>query len=95
MVLLEVDAKHVSGIELEGDTPRSVDVDGVAGREEPFQGVEIKPWKIHLLRRARSIQAIEADQDALMELGVDLGGAALRPQLSQCLALERPDHGAM
>jgi hypothetical protein len=30
-----------------------------------------------------------------VQLGVDLGGAAVRPQFGQRLAAERPDHGAM
>ena len=41
------------------------------------------------------VQPIEADQDALTQLGVDLGRAAFRPQLGQRFAPERPDHGAM
>jgi hypothetical protein len=95
MILLEIDAKSISSIELEGDAPRPVDMDRVAGRYEAFQGVEIKPGKAHLRRCARDIQPIEADQDALTQLGVDLGRAAFRPQLGQRFASERPDHTAM
>ena len=31
MVLLEIDTESIPGIELEGDTPRTIDVDRVAG----------------------------------------------------------------
>jgi len=95
MVLLEIDAEGISGVELEGDAPRSVDMDRVPGRNKTFQGVKIKPGKVHLLWRSRGIQAIKTNQDALVHLGVDLRRAAFRPQLGQHLASERPDHGAM
>ena len=59
MVLFEIDAEYVSGGELEGDAPRSVDMDRVAGRDETFQGMEVKPGKVHLIRRARDVQPIK------------------------------------
>ena len=80
MVLLEIDAESISGFELEGDAPRPVDMDRVADRNQTFQGVEIKPGKVHLLRRGRGIQAVKADQDALVHLGIYLGRSAFRPQ---------------
>ena len=95
MVLLEIDAESISGIELEGDAPRPVDMDRIPGRNETFQGMKIKPGKVHLLRRSRGIQPIKTDQHALVHLGVDLRRTAFRPQLGQRLASERPDHGAM
>jgi hypothetical protein len=93
--LLEIDAESLSGGELEGDASRPIHMDRVAGRNKAFQGVEIKPGKVHLRRCARGVQPIETDQDALTQLGVDLGRAAFRPQLGQRFAPERPDHGAM
>ena len=95
MVLLEIDAERIACVELKGDTPRPVDMDRVAGRDETFQGVEIEPGKVQLLRRARDVQAIQADQDAPVQLGVDPGRAAFRPQLGQRLASERPNHEVM
>ena len=44
MVLLEIDTESIPGIELEGDTPRTIDVDRVAGWNKTSQGVKIKPW---------------------------------------------------
>ena len=95
MILLEIDAQSLAGIKLESDAPRPVDMNRVAGRNEAFQGMEIKPWKVHLRRRGRGIQPIEADQDALAHLSVDLDRAAFRPQLGQRLAPERFDHSLM
>ena len=95
MVLLEIDTESISGIELEGDAPRTIDVDRVAGWNETSQGMKIEPGKVHLLRRGRDIQAIEADQDPLMQRRIDLGGAAFRPQLGERLASKGPDHPAM
>lgn len=95
MVLLEIDAEGISGDELESDTPRSIDMDRVAGRHETFQGVEIKPGKVHLFRCVRDVQAIEPNKDALVQPGIDPAGAALRPQIRQRPAPERPDHGTM
>lgn len=95
MVLLEIDADSVSRVEFEGDAPRSVDMNRVAGWNEAFQCVKIQPREVHLLRRRRGVQPVEADQDAFVHLDVDLGRAAFRPQVGEGLASERPDHGAM
>ena len=43
MILLEIDTQSISGIELEGETPRSIDVDRVAGWIKTPQGMKIKP----------------------------------------------------
>ena len=61
MILLEIDSQSISGIEFEGDAPRTIDVDRVAGWNKTSQGMEIKPRQIHLLRRGSDIQAIEAN----------------------------------
>jgi len=61
MVLLEIDTESISGIEFEGDTPRAIDVDRIAGWNKTSQGTKIKTRKIHLLGRGRGIQAIEAN----------------------------------
>lgn len=42
MVLLEIDAPYVATVELEPDTPQTVDV--YIGRIEALQGVKIEPW---------------------------------------------------
>src|ERR1051326_1597007 len=95
MVLFGSDAKSIAGVELESDTPRPVDMDRVADRNKTFQGVELKPRKIHLLRRGRSIEAVKTDQNALVHLGIYLGRSPFRPQFGQRLASEGPDHDAL
>ena len=42
MILLEIETQSISGIEFEGDTPRTIDADRVAGNKTP-QGMKIKP----------------------------------------------------
>ena len=42
MILLEIDTQSISGIEFEGDTPRTIDVDRVGGWNETPQGMKIK-----------------------------------------------------
>ena len=79
MVSLEIDADSISRFDFEGDAPRTVDVDGVAGGDKTFQGMKVKPGKVHLFRRSCRIQAIEADQDALVHLGIDFRRPAFRP----------------
>jgi hypothetical protein len=59
--LLEIDTESISGIEFEGDTPRAIDVDRIAGWNKTSQGMKIKTREIHLLGRGRGIQAIEAN----------------------------------
>ena len=61
MILLDIDTESISGIEFEGDAPRAIDVDRVAGWNKTSQGMKIKTGQIHLLRRSRGIQAIEAN----------------------------------
>jgi hypothetical protein len=95
MVLLEIHAQGISRVEFERDAPWPVDVDRVPGRNETFQGVKIKPWKVHLLRCGRGIQPIETDQDPSVHLRADFRGAALRPQFGQRLVSKRPNHGRM
>jgi hypothetical protein len=57
--------------------------------------MEIKPGKIHLRRQGRGIEPIEADKNAFAHLRVDLGRAALCPQLGQRLTPESFNHRAM
>jgi hypothetical protein len=95
MVLLEIHAESIAGVELESNAPRPIDMDRVPRWNETFERVKIKPGKIHLLRRGSGIQPIKTDQDTPVQFGIDLPGATLRPQLRQRLAPKRPDHGIM
>ena len=70
-------------------------MDRVAGRNESFEGMKVKPWKIHLFRRGCGIKTIKPDQDPFVHLGIDLRGAPLRPQVGKSFASKRLDHGLM
>ncbi len=64
----------------------------IAGWNETFQRMEIKPWKVHVLWLGGGIQTIKPDHDASVHLGVDARGAAFRPQAGQRFVAKRPDH---
>lgn len=49
MVLFEVDAARFAIDEFEGDAPWSVDVDRIALRIEPLQGVKVETRDVHFL----------------------------------------------
>lgn len=66
MILLEIHAPCVSFLELERDAPRPVDVDAVADRLAPLEGMEVEARHVHFLGRRRRIQAIKAKEDALI-----------------------------
>ncbi len=71
MVLLEIDADSIPGIEFEGDAPRAIDVHRVAGGDRALQGVKIKTWKVHLFWRGDGVQSVKTNHDALMHPCVD------------------------
>src|SRR5215212_8586053 len=81
VVLLEIDPDRVAVLKFEGDAPRTVDMNGVAGRVKAVQGVEIEAGQVHVLRPFRDIQAIKPSQDASMHLGVDLRCSPLGPEV--------------
>jgi hypothetical protein len=41
--MLEINTESISGIEFEGDAPRAIDVNRVAGWNKTSQGMKIKP----------------------------------------------------
>jgi hypothetical protein len=43
MVLLEIDAEGISGIEFKGYASRAIDMNRVTGGNETFEDMEIKP----------------------------------------------------
>src|SRR5215467_13331767 len=61
--------RHLSRIR--SDTPRAIDMNRVAGWNESFQRVKVKPWKVHLFGRGCGIKP---DQNPLVYLDVDLRG---------------------
>ena len=79
MVLFEIDAEGVSGIEFKGYASRAIDMNRITGGNETFEDMEIKPRKVHLFRRCYNIQTIKTDQYPLMQPGINLRCAAFRP----------------
>src|SRR5664280_895049 len=45
MVLLEIDAEGVSGIEFKGYAPRAIDMNRITGGNETFEDIEINPGR--------------------------------------------------
>ncbi len=95
MVLFKINSESIARVEFESDAPRAIDMNRVAGWNETFQRMKVKPWKVHLFWRGCCIKAIESDQDPFVHLDVDLCGAAFRPQVGKSFASKRLDHGIM
>jgi hypothetical protein len=95
MVLFKINPESVARVEFEGNAPRTIDMDRVAGWNESFEGMKVKPRKIHLFRRGCGIKAIKPDENPLVQFDIDLRGATLRPQVGKSFASKRPDHGIM
>jgi hypothetical protein len=94
MVLLEIDAQRVAFLELEGDAPGSVDVNGVPERTAP-EGVEIKTRNVHVLGDPCMIESIEAPQTTLVEHLLDAPSCSGVEQLLQAFVPEAPNHAGM
>jgi hypothetical protein len=95
MVLFEINPESIARVEFESNAPRTIDMNRVAGWNESFQRMKVKPWKVHLFRRGCDIKAIKPDQDTFVHLDVDLRSAAFRPQVGKGFASKRLDHGLM
>ena len=59
MVLLEVDTQRVAILELERDTPRTVDVDRVSGRAMAMKSMKIESGTIHVRGSSGPIKSVE------------------------------------
>jgi hypothetical protein len=59
MILLEVDTQRVAIPELEGDTPRTVDVDRVSNRAIAMKSMKIEPRNIHVPWSPGPIKSVE------------------------------------
>src|SRR5258708_1274147 len=92
MVLLEIDPTGFAILEFEGDAPRSIDVDRIALRIEPLQGMKVEARNIHFLGSDGDVEPIEPCENTFVHLRVDLRTLALGPELRKCLALESSDH---
>jgi hypothetical protein len=95
MVLLEIDPAGFAVFEFEGDAPRSIDVDRIALRIEPLQGMKVEAWNIHFLGSDGDVKTIKSCENAFMHFRIDLGTLALGPKLREGFAFEGPDHKSM
>jgi len=91
MILLEIDATNLAILEFEGDAPGSIDVNRVALRIEPLQGMKVEARKVHFLNSDGNLKAIEPCENAPMHLRIDLRAPALGPKLRKGLASECSD----
>jgi hypothetical protein len=92
MVLLEIDAAGLTIFEFERDGPRSIDVDRIASRIEPLQGMKVEAWDVHFLSSDGDVETVEPCENTPMHFRIDLRTPALRPQLRKGFALEGSDH---
>jgi hypothetical protein len=94
MVLFEINAAGLAVFEFEGDAPRSIDVDRIAFRIEPLQGMEVEARNVHFLGSYGDVETVKSRENAFMHLRIDLRTPALRPQLGKRFAFEGSDHKA-
>ncbi|MBB4435799.1 hypothetical protein GGE59_006098 [Rhizobium leguminosarum] len=92
MILLEIDAGGIVAVELECNAPGSVDMNGVPGGMMTLQAMEVEPREVHVIRLFGLFQAVEPDQNALLQLGIDLCSFACLKKICQSFVSERLDH---
>jgi hypothetical protein len=95
MVLLEIDATGLAVFEFERNAPRSIDVDRIAFRIEPLQGMKVEARDVHFLSADGDVEPVEPRENTLAHFRIDLRTPALRPQLRKGFALEGSDHKLM
>jgi hypothetical protein len=92
MVLLEIDTARFAIFEFESDAPWSINVDGIARRIEPAQGMKVEARDVHFLGPDGNVQTVESCKNAFMHFRVDFRTPALRPQFRKGLASKGSDH---
>src|SRR6267378_2414066 len=95
VVLLEIDATGFAIFELEGDAPRSIDVDRIALRIKPLQRMKIEARNVHFLGSDGDIETIEPCENSFMHIRTDLRTLALGPEFRKSRAFEGSDHNRM
>src|SRR4030088_1204355 len=66
MVLSEINAASIAVFEFEGDAPRSIDVNRIAPRIEPLQGMKVEARNVNLLGSDRNIETNKPRKNACM-----------------------------
>jgi hypothetical protein len=94
VILLEINATSFAILEFEGDAPGSIDVNRIALRIEPLQGMKVEAWNVHFLGADGDIKTIEPCENAPMHLRIDLRTPAPGPKLRKSLASKRTDSHA-
>jgi hypothetical protein len=92
MVLLEIDATGLAVFEFERDAPRSIDVDRIAFRIEPLQGMKVEARDVHFLGSDGDVEPVKPRENTLVHFRIDLRTPALCPQFRKGFALEGSDH---
>ncbi|MBB2708852.1 UNVERIFIED_ORG: hypothetical protein GGE64_001894 [Rhizobium etli] len=92
MILLEIDSGGIVAIEFECDAPGAVDMNGIPGGIVTLEGMEIEPRQVHVVWLFGLFQAVKSDQNALLQLGVDLCGFADLEKICKSFASERLNH---
>jgi len=90
--LLKVHTNRLVVLPLEGDTPRSVDVNRIALRLAT-KSMKIEAWQIHVTRGFRLVQGVEASSASLLKIEANLGGLAGLKELLEASTPETSDHG--
>jgi hypothetical protein len=94
MILFEIHSNRPVILPLEGDTPRSVDMNRVANRLASKR-MKIKTRKVHITWNPGSIQSVKPSSASLLKVETDLRRFASLEELSQASMPEAPDHGHM
>ena len=67
MILLQINPQRIRVLPLEGDAPRSVDVEGIAPGYT-LQAVEVKTRAVNILQCLRLIQRVESLQTTRLQI---------------------------
>jgi hypothetical protein len=94
VVLLKVHTNGLVFLPLEGDTPRSVDMNRIALRPAPKR-MKVEAWQIHVTRDFGLIQRVEASSASLVKVESNLRGLAGLKELLETSMSEASDHGHM
>jgi len=92
MVLLQVHPVRLTIVELEGDAPRTVDMDRIARRPSPPQAMKVKTRQIQVRRFACRIQRIKNQQRPLLKIRSNPATPACLEELAQAFVLPGSYH---
>src|SRR5438105_2368146 len=94
-VLLEVDAACLAIFEFKCNAPRPVDVDRIALRIQPVQGMKVEARDVHFLSSDSKVETIEPRENAFMHFRINLRTPRPCSTIRKGLAFEGSDHEPM